>query len=159
MKFLLAVQTPLDVQEPSTSLHTKVNHSATNISNYEWGTIECTKVYVNNRSGWSDLYLSKHFFTKKKKKKKNSRTRRCQSCIGTHIKEDKGWKMSSHLWCLLHNDCKFVIYFIFLQRIGDYIFFFVKRSLDCEAERCLYVWMIIFICEADIFIAITIKIW
>ena len=69
MKFLLAVQTPLDVQEPSTSLHIKVNHSATNISNYEWGTIECTKVYVNNRSGWSDLYLSKHFFTQKKKKK------------------------------------------------------------------------------------------
>ena len=103
-------------------------------------------------------YTSPNTFSQKKKKKKN-RTRRCQSCIGTHIKEDKRWRMSSHLWCLLHNDCKFVIYFIFLQRIGDYLFFFVKRSLDCEVERCLYVWMIIFICEADIFIAITIKIW
>ena len=34
-------------------------------------------------------YTSPNTFSQKKKKK-NSRTRRCQSCIGTHIKEDKG---------------------------------------------------------------------
>ena len=35
-------------------------------------------------------YTSPNTFSQKKKKKKKYRTIRCQSCIGTHIKEDKG---------------------------------------------------------------------
>ena len=71
MEFVLAVQASLHVQEPSIGLYTKVINSAANISNNEWETIECTEVYVNSGSGWSDLYLPKHFITKKKKKQSN----------------------------------------------------------------------------------------
>ena len=54
--------------------------------------------------------------------KKKNWTRHYQCCNRTCIKEDRKWKMFSRLWGLLHHDCKLVKYFIFFQRIGDYLF-------------------------------------
>ena len=67
------------------------------------------------------IYTSPNTFFIKKKKKKN-RTRRYQCCNRTRIEEDRKWKMFSRLWGLLHHDYKLVKYFIFFQRIGDYLF-------------------------------------
>ena len=60
------------------------------------------------------------------KKKKSNRTRCCQSYNGTRINEAKEWKISSCLWGFVHHDCKFVIYFIFLQFAKDRRLFFLR---------------------------------
>ena len=80
-------------------------------------------------------YTSQNTFLQKKKKMLNNT-----------LPKLKWNAISKRLWGLLYYDCKLVIYFIFLQMIGNYLFLGWKKSrlwgwkmLVCVKD-CLHLW-------------------
>ena len=93
----------LNAQKSLTRIYLKVKHTISCLSNCEWGSSTCPKIWVNSVGRWNELHFLKHFFPLE-----SYWTRCCQTCFLSAYK--KRSRMKETLFFKRYGWLRFLIF-------------------------------------------------